>query len=853
MDNIDDGAETIFRSALRIAEPEARERYITDSCRGDETLEQRIRVLLIVTSENTSSMETAAAETRAVDFVFDNSERVGSIIGPYEMIGLIGSGGMGLVFLAQQNAPVRRQVALKIIRPGMDDRDGIRRFKAERQTLAHLNHPGIARLLDAGTTSTHRPWFAMELAQGLPITDFCQKNRLPLNERLRLFQLVCEAVVHAHQHGVLHRDLKPANILVTEQGGRYVPKVIDFGVARVSPDDKERQRHGKIASPSQPEAILGTPAYMSPEQTYMPDSDLDARSDVYSLGILLYKLLTDFNAFHGTPWRQMDYFETRRTIHEVTPSIPSEQILAFASAKNSNTSSSIPNETEIADNPQRLRTPLEWRMLSANLKGDLDWITMKAIEKNRNRRYESVEALIADIQRHLRHEPVEASPLSHVYRIKKLLRRRTFRLVFLMLILCLMLLLSLFLIIGRMLLYEREESEKFRQLVRDGNPSIEDRDKVINSQNYATEMQTGFVAYFRGNVNRARESVERFSAGTDSSPGVGFEWHYLNALCHDSSHLLIGDNDNVFDVRFSPDEPFLSVAHRSDGRQMAILDAAGTTVSVHSTADGAILQKILAPQGVEFRNIVFSADDQALWITDAVGKLFEFNLETTELTEQPLVFNEPVSTPIVSADGRFLGITSIRVEDRIAAVWDIRSKQELFRVPINTLPGSGGSRGVPEIRGFPDNQTVISSNDVELHQWDFQTKQKTLPEFPPQQHGIEYVLSSPDRNTLLVGLANADVYLVDRVSRKSVGILPGMKEVLQTAAFSQDGRTLATATRSGTIQLWHVSTRQAIYELPRIDGQILSMWFTADGTCLFAAIERGSGDREIVVWDASGC
>jgi serine/threonine protein kinase/WD40 repeat protein len=1138
MDNIDDRVGAIFQSALRITDPEARDRYVTDSCGGDNAMEQRIKALLIVTSENTSTMETAAVEPRTVDFVFDDSERVGSIIGPYELIGLIGSGGMGLVFLAQQNLPVRRQVALKIIRPGMDDREGIRRFKAERQTLAHLNHPGIARLLDAGTTSTRRPWFVMELAQGLPITDFCQKNKLPLIERLRLFELVCDAVDHVHQHGVLHRDLKPANIVVTQLGGRYVPKVIDFGVARVSPEDKERQRQGKNSSPSQPDVILGTPAYMSPEQTYMPDSDLDARSDVYALGILLYKLLTDVNPFHGTPWREMDYLETRRTIHEVTPSAPSERIQTYARQKDSTTSSKQ-NESENVDDHQNLRTVAEWRRLSAELRGDLDWITLKAIEKNRTHRYGSVKELTADIERHLRHEPVEAGPRSRVYRFRKFLRRRTTRLVFLTLTLCLMLLLSLFLIIGRMLLYEREESEKFRQQVRDGHELIQVRDKIIHNQNYVTEMQTGFTAYFRGNTDRARDCVQQFSVGSESHAVVGFEWHYLNKLCHDSPNILTGDSGKVFCVRFSPDgrlmaccnwsesgsgslqirnaktgallqsirgfnsdvnaacfnsdativltsddsgrvciwdtqtgdlkgqlddfeyglsqiflasddrtliasevdwgplksktsvwdlktltrslrieqlrmldvseslgivattsndgeislrnfpdlnvvltfpgkhtstdcgrlshdgktlvtgsklgtvriwnrdtsdslvlfeppphaaairdlgfssddqllfialsdgivqiwntatrtlqrvlntnmgdawsvdvspdgkefavgftrgrvelreiasmgslkravyqatSPFSGIAHDTKGERIAIVDSVGATVSVIATGDGTILNSIHAPEGVILRSAAFSADDEGLWTTDAAGKLFKVGLETADVVEQSFVLNQLLDTPIVSRDGKYVGFNGIQPNDRIATVWDTQSNSELFRIPLKA--STDGSR-VPAIIGFLDDMTVIAKSGRSLSQWDCRTGQKILPEFPEQPYWIAAAAFSPDNKTLLIGLENSDVFFVDLASRKSVGMLQGVKEVLGAIAFSFDGRTAATATESGRIQLWHVSTRQPIYELPRIDGKILSLWFTADGTRLLAAIQSASGSGEIVVWDAT--
>ena len=251
MENRDTLEETIFTEARQISDPTARDRHVRDRCSGDLKLEQRVRALLDIFAANDSFLEQPCETTVDIDLVYGDAETVGSVIGPYELVEEIGSGGMGLVFLARQVSPVQRQVALKIIRPGIDSRDVVQRFLAERQTLAHLNHPGVTRLLDAGTTTTGRPWFAMELAQGLPITDFCTQRSLSIIERLNLFQKVCEALQHAHQNGLIHRDIKPANVVVTEVNGHPVPKVLDFGVAIVRQPAVLKSTVAEIASESE--------------------------------------------------------------------------------------------------------------------------------------------------------------------------------------------------------------------------------------------------------------------------------------------------------------------------------------------------------------------------------------------------------------------------------------------------------------------------------------------------------------------------------------------------------------------------------------------------------------------------
>src|SRR5262245_29589585 len=535
-------------------------------------------------------------------------ENPGTLIGRYKLLEKIGEGGFGAVYVAEQREPVKRRVALKIIKLGMDTRHVVARFEAERQALALMDHPNIAKVLDAGATETGRPYFVMELVRGIPITQYCDENRLSADERLKLFLLVCQAIQHAHQKGIIHRDIKPSNILLTVNDGVPVPKVIDFGIAKAT--------QGVLTDKTiytQFQQFIGTPAYMSPEQADMTSLDIDTRSDIYALGVLLYELLVGKTPFDGKELLMSGLDEMRRTIREKEPIRPSTRLDSLMGDERTTTAK---------------RRGAEMTKLTAMLRGDLDWIVMKCLEKDRTRRYETANGLAADVHRFLKQEPVIARPPTVSYRFQKMVRRNKLAFAAASAV-------TLALIAGLgfsiwSYLREREahaseaaqrlaaqtaqkEAETLQQAEKQERFRA-DAEKLAAQRNlYVANMNLAQQAWEQNNIVRLRQLLEETQAFRDGADR-GFEWYYWQRQSH-SLKTLRGHLEAVYSVAFSPDGHRIvtgSVDHTAkvweaaSGR--ALLTLKGHNAGIRSVA--------FSPDG---RLIVTGSEDQSARIWEAAS------------------------------------------------------------------------------------------------------------------------------------------------------------------------------------------------------------------------------------------
>jgi serine/threonine protein kinase/WD40 repeat protein len=853
--------EGIFFAALEMQGQAKRTAYLDEACKGDAELRRCVERMLAAQPKIGDFLQPpappAAAETPPL------VERPGTVIGPYKLLQVLGEGGFGVVFLAEQTEPVRRKVALKIIKPGMDSKQVVARFEAERQALALMDHPNIARVLDGGTTDSGRPYFVMELVKGVPITESCDQNRLTPRERLELFIPVCQAVQHAHQKGIIHRDLKPSNVLVTLYDDRPVPKVIDFGVAKAIEQKLTEQTYfTRIGQ------IIGTLEYMSPEQASLNALDVDTRADIYALGVLLYELLTGTTPLNKERLEGVAFLEMLRLIREEEPPRPSTRLSESGEAL---TAYAVYRKTETQKLPKLV-------------KGELDWIAMKALEKDRGRRYPTANALAADVQRYLRDERVEACPPTLGYRLQKYGRKHRAALTMAGMAAALLLLGSVVsswqavraidaeaLAMDRLHLAmaneekarksEKSAQEERNKVQRERDDAREAREKLRWAA-YISDMNLVQTAWERDDIHRFQRLLNHLLPGKDEPDLRGFEWHYWNNQRHQHvrelaippacttgltsiAAQLSGDGRRLVQLETVRDESGKATAG-ADGkvrRELVIRDTAtgkplrrfpyeypnfrdlavshdGSRVLTYETAS------------MDAKRVISPGGPMVVWDADSGKHLLEIKTS--------LIW------AILSPDGRRVaipvrtekGVGPMPVSIRVLDVGTGKITAEFARV--------GTPASHPTFNA--DGSRLATVTDRELRVWHTDSG-KEIFAIPLDVQTARGAFSPDGKRLAIAPLASPGnngrmAYIFDTADGKSVATF-SIPQATNTVVFSPDGRTVAAAARNlgGCIHLSSGTTGAPLPTIRTMQG-LATFAFHADGKEMLTA----DGRRRLQAW-----
>jgi WD40 repeat protein/serine/threonine protein kinase len=863
---------SIFLEALKRPSPGERAVFLDQACGGNDELRRSVELLLRAHDKAGGFLADSPAPAGVtLDQPAPNSP--GTVIGPYKLLEEIGEGGMGTVWMAQQAEPVKRLVAVKLVKAGMDSKQVIARFEAERQALALMDHPNIAKVLDAGTTGVGRPYFVMDLVKGVPITRYCDEHHLTPRQRLELFLPVCQAIQHAHQKGVIHRDLKPSNVLVALYDGRPVPKVIDFGVAKAAGQPlTDKTLVTGFGS------IVGTLEYMSPEQAEVNQLDIDTRSDIYSLGVLLYELLAGSTPFTKKDFEKAGMLEMLRVIREQEPSKPSAKL---------STAEGLPT---LAAN--RGTEPAK---LTKLVRGELDWIVMKALEKDRNRRYETANGFAMDVQRYLADEPVQACPPSAGYRLGKFARRNRGPVLAGSLVLAA-------LVIGivgttwGMIRATHAEADAVREA---GEKTValgqkeaalatakaneleahkqetlaKEKELLARRRFYASQTNLASQAWEARQPARVLELLEGLRPRPGEEDLRTFEWYYLWRLLHGGRRLALrGHSRIVTGLTYSP-----------DGKALASVSWDGTT----RLWDAATGREVSVLEGGAW-DVAFSPDGKLLTTGGKeTGVVTVWDLASRRVLKR---FPQSVIGLAFSPDGKTLAGGGLAFAPDIktlgggaddARLWDIATGQERARLagagPVAGFsangkalvtasnwhggpgtvrlwdPATGVERSrfeVPFIGAIalsPDGATLaVAGGNVGL--WDVATG-RLRTSIPLDLHPLAF---SPDGKSLAGGARDRTVRVIDVATGRELAQEVHL-DLVTGAAFSPDGKMLATASQKGHIKTWDMQPAEDAVALPIPDNlgsgrHHITLRFTPDGTTLIV----GNAGRTRLVDAATG-
>ena len=822
----------LLHHAMQLAR-EARGRFLEHACAADQSMRLEVESLLAADAAASPDFLNRAAERTSLGELGERQifeER-------FVLVRMLGQGGMGQVWLADQTAPVRRSVALKLIRAGMYDATLLQRFHAERQSLAIMEHPCIAKVFDAGTTALGQPYFVMEYVPGLPITEYCNRNKLGIAARLQLFIHACEGVQHAHQKAIIHRDLKPANILVIEVDGTPMPRIIDFGLAKpAQPQMDEETLFTQIGQ------FIGTPGYMSPEQVDPAIHDIDTRTDVYSLGVVLCVLLTGLQPFETRPRERPPLYEWLRRIREEDPPAPSQKV-------------STERESAAGIAAERSTDP---KQLIRALRGDLDWITMKALARERERRYATPSELAADLQRHLRDEPVSARPASAAYQARKFIRRHRIAAAVAMLVALFAAVASTAGLIAvakeREALFQRRKAEyqtaqalaaQSRMLIEVAAQRLKESDiagaraiilDVLTNPNFRARSSPAAISIFQ-DVRAADRQIAILSGHTERVLSAAYSPDGARIVTGSADKtariwdartgiqlaVLSGQSDRVFAAAFSPDGNRIITG--SLDRTARIWDArTGVQLAVLSGHANRVASAVYSPDGT---HVLTASWDRTAQVWDA---------HTGARLVQLKGHADVLYSAAYSPDGKHIVTAS---QDKTARIWDVATG-----AVVRVLAGHGDY--VACAAYSPDGARIVTASaDRTARTWDADTG-APLAVFAGHGDVVYGAAYSPDATRIVTASWDKTARTWNADTGAQLGVLSGHSSTVASAAFSPDGAHIVTASQDRTARTWEVYDRTQILLLAGHSDAVSGAAYSPDGTQIVTA----SDDKSARLWDA---